>query len=232
MGAQARRRGRRQYACMASPRNKACAPISPPQNENCQRPQQQQHRQGSPPNSGLDFKTPHKAASAAPEPPPPMARWARRRDAGGADNTPVWQAPATKPARPYRHPKTKTANAPNNNSTAREAHPTADWTSKHPTRQRAQRLNHHHQWRDGRVGATSGAQTIRLYGKPPQQSLRAHIATPKRRLPKPQTKSAKHRATTTKRKATRRWPKKTYTGSVCPGARFRSCVRLSALRER
>ncbi|MCD2167916.1 hypothetical protein [Comamonas koreensis] len=47
MGAQARRRGRRQYACMASPRNKAYAPISPPQNENCQRPKQQQHRQGS-----------------------------------------------------------------------------------------------------------------------------------------------------------------------------------------
>ena len=73
--------------------------------------------------TALDFKTTTPAASAAPEPPHPMARWVRRRDAGGADNTPVWQAPATKPTRPYRHLKTKTASATTNNSTARAVTP-------------------------------------------------------------------------------------------------------------
>jgi hypothetical protein len=46
-------------------------------------------------------------------------------------------------------------------------------------------MNQPPQWRDGRAGATSGAQTVRLYGKPPQQSLRGHIATPKRKLSTP-----------------------------------------------
>gem|GEM_PF-6888046 len=140
---------------------------------------------------------------------------------------PSLRAHIATPKRKLPTPQTTTA-PPGQQLTTAPKH----WTSKQPPKQQAQRLNHHHQWRDGRAGATPGAQTIRLYGKPPQQSLRAHIATPKRKLPTPQTTTAPPEQQTTKRKSHPKVAKKTYTGSVCPGARFRSCVRLSALRER